>query len=515
MALYFLLLDKVLASIYRKNRLCELPDFSIIYQLAKLRAYLMKRSFLNSIFLMLIWGTAAAQDTSLPSVAQSQALLEEKSRIESLIADLESDYGPYDARLLEPLESLAELYLSSGDFTALDLVYSRQLQLMRTDRGLDHLDNIAIVRLILENQIRLGNWSDVSDNLEHIRYLQSANQDAGVDALVAAIIEQADWLLARVYIDEPRLRARHVLDVRDLLDEAEDLVEDQYGDDSVELVPVLYRQAVILYQLVAFLNAGDGLSSETIDRLILKDGTARLQFAGGRGQGVFGGLVGSGFNIPIVDGDALVGEAYLREALSKIDDVRDIFEATSDHEALAMANIAYGDFQILLGRSSGAKSYARAQKSLIEANVPQQSIEAYFSRPQIIPMETLPLTLEQALGYENMQRSLAEEIESEGVSVGEFMSLQESAAIVRMPEEVRRYDFVEPANTVDLKFNISSRGDVSSVKVLNAQPNEGFVRSRAMKAVRRMQFRPIFDGRKTQRVRNAVIRYRFDDRRNR
>jgi TonB family protein len=103
-------------------------------------------------------------------------------------------------------------------------------------------------------------------------------------------------------------------------------------------------------------------------------------------------------------------------------------------------------------------------------------------------------------------------IDADGVSVGEFVSLQESAAIVRMSEAVRRYDFAEPANTVDLQFHISSRGNTSSVKVLNAQPNEGFIRSRAMKAVRRMQFRPVFDGGKTQRVRDVTIRYRFSDR---
>ncbi|MFT4862583.1 MAG: TonB family protein [Pseudohongiellaceae bacterium] len=478
----------------------------------KFRVFLMKRSLLNCILLMLICHTSLAQDSDVSSFSQSQALLAEKTRIENLIADMESDYGPYDARLLEPLEGLAELYLRSEEFTALELVYSRQLQLMRTDKGLDHLDNIPIVRLILENQIRLGNWSEASDNLEHIRYLQSANAEFSPDALLAAITEQADWLLARVYLDEPRLRARHLFEVRELFDEAEDLVENHYGEDSVELVPVLYRQAVILYQLVAFLNSADGLSGETIDRLILKDGIGRLQIAGANRQGLFTGLLGSGFNIPVVDGDALVGESYLREALSKIDNVRDIFEATSKLEELAMANVAYGDFQILLGRSSGANSFTKAQNLLLESNVPALSIAAFFAQPQVIPMETLPLTLEQALAGRTAQIMLVPAIDADGVSVGEFVSLQESAAIVRMSEAVRRYDFAEPANTVDLQFHISSRGNTSSVKVLNAQPNEGFIRSRAMKAVRRMQFRPVFDGGKTQRVRDVTIRYRFSDR---
>jgi hypothetical protein len=475
----------------------------------------MKRSLLNTIFCLLACSAGLAQDAEVPSLRQSQALLEEKSRIEILIADLESNYGPYDVRLLEPLESLAELYLSSEEFTALDVVYSRMLQLMRTDSGLDHLDNIPIVRLILENQIRLGNWSDASDNLEHIRYLQSANIESSPDALVTAITEQADWLMARIYLDERRLRARNLLQVRELFEEAEDLIEDRYGDTSIELVPVLYRQALTLYQLVAFLNADGSLASETIDKLVLEDGVARLQLAGGRSQGVFPGLFGPGFNIPIVDGDGLIGEAYLREALSKIDAVRDIFEAEGNKEALAMANVAYGDFQILLGRSSGTKNYARAQELFIEAALPEQAIDDYFSQPQIIPMATLPLSLSQALLEKNTQSKLVDGVDSSDKFVGEFVSLEESAAIVSMSDAVRRYDVALPAYVVHLKFSINSRGGVSSVKVLDAQPNDGFVRRTASKAVRRMQFRPVFDGRKTQRVRDVTIAYRFDDMENR
>ena len=475
----------------------------------------MKRSFINSVLFSLLCGVALAQDGDVSSLSQSQAMIEEEARIESLIAEFESDYGPYDVRLLEPLESLAELYLSSEEFAALDEVYSRQLQLMRADQGLDHVDNIPIVRLMLENQIRLGNWSAASDNLEHIRYLQSANSTSAPDNLVAAITEQADWLMARIYLDEPRLRSRNLLKVRDLFEDAEALVEGHYGDESIELVPVLYRQALVLHQLVAFLNADGSLASEAIDGLILEDGIGRLQTVTGRGQGAFTGLLGPGFNIPIVDSDSLVGEAYLREALSKIDDVRDIFEAENNLEALAFANVAYGDFQILLGRSSGAKNYKKAQELLVDAGFSTERINEYFDRPQMIPMEVLPLSLAQAEAQKSQELEHAPATEFDGVFIGEFVSLQEAAAIVRMPAGIRRFDIPEPANSVDLKFNISTRGNTSSVKILNAEPNEGFVRRVALHAVRRMQFRPMFDGRKTQRVREATIRYRFDDTRNR
>ncbi len=454
---------------------------------------------------------ALAQASDVSSLSQSQALLEEQTRIENLMADIESDYGPYDVRLLEPLESLAELYLSSEEFTELESVYSRQLQIMRADRGLDHPDNIPIVRSILRNQIQQGEWSEVSDSLAHIRYLQGVNSDSSPDALIAAITEQADWLMARIYLDEPRYRARNLLEVRELFEDVEDLVEERYGEESLEMAPVLYRQALINYQLVAFLNSTNSLGSETIDRLVQEDGIGRLQLSNVRG-GIFStGLIGNGINIPVVDGNSLIGESYLREGLSKIDDIRDLFEALDNQEALAMANIAYGDFQVLLGRSSGYKSYAEAQELLLNASVSRQAIDEYFQQPQVIPMETLPLTFDQALLEKTEQNSLVEGVDSDAIFLGEFISLEESAAIVRMSDAVRSFGFSEPSNVVDLKFNISSRGVTSSVRVLDAQPNQSFVRRNAAEAIKRMQFRPLFDGQKTKRVRGATIRYRFDE----
>jgi outer membrane biosynthesis protein TonB len=62
-------------------------------------------------------------------------------------------------------------------------------------------------------------------------------------------------------------------------------------------------------------------------------------------------------------------------------------------------------------------------------------------------------------------------------------------------------------NQVDLSFNISRRGAVSSVDVLEASPDERRVRTKAARALRDVQFRPaIFDG-KTKRVRDVQIRY--------
>ncbi len=471
----------------------------------------MKRSLFYLLLVCVSSSLGLAQDGEVSRLSQSQAVLAEQARIENLMADIESNYGPYDARLLEPLESLAELYSSSEEFTALEAVYSRQLQIMRADKGLDHPDNIPIVRLILKNQIQLEQWSDVSDSLAHLRYLRSTNDDSSSDSLVAAIIEQADWLMARVYVDEPRYRARNLLEVRELFEDVEDLVEEQYGENSLEMVPVLYRQALIQYQLVAFLNSENSLGSETIDRLVQEDGIGRLQLGSVRG-GIFStGLIGNGYNIPVVDGGSLIGEAYLREGLSKIDDIRDIFEVLDNKEALAMANIAYGDFQILLGRSSGAKSYVEAQELLLSASVSGQNIDEYFQYPHIIPMESLPLTFDQALAEKNERLALGESIASDAIYLGEFVALEESAAIVEMSEAVRSFGFIEPSSVVDLKFNISSRGSTSSVRVIDAQPNQGHVRRSAIEAVRRMQFRPIFDGRRTKRVRSATIRYRFDE----
>ena len=62
---------------------------------------------------------------------------------------------------------------------------------------------------------------------------------------------------------------------------------------------------------------------------------------------------------------------------------------------------------------------------------------------------------------------------------------------------------------VDLEVNISRTGNVSSVDVISAMPDERGVRRQATRAIREISFRPAIIEGATKRLRDVRIRYLY------
>lgn len=444
----------------------------------------------------------AAEDTL---IAGGTDLLRQLQNYQALLEDLESEFGPYHISLLEPLDSMEELWLEQGDFQRVAELQNRQLQVIRTVLGLQHPDLVPRLRAIITNQMRLGNWERISDHLLHIRNLLSSDTDVARQDVLQAIDDQAYWHLSRVYLDKPRQRARNLMAARELFDEMERLAEDSFGEDSPQMIPWLYKQAVNKYQLVEFLNASGGLGSDTMRRLIREDGMAKLQLYAPRSFFPWD----TSF-IPIIDGDKPIGEAYLREGLNLVVRIRSIAEAQGDLEAEAMAIIYHGDFQLLMDQGRGLRKYREAREKLQSAGILETRIEEFFNQPTPIPVDRYFSKLEDAIAYQRSSLNQIGPIASEIVHLGVFSAWNESVPATQLPvQDDPFWNLNLSYNQIDLKFSISSRGGASSTKVIGSVPDEKSVRSEARRAVRDMQFRPaIFAGR-SRRVRDVQIRYLF------
>ena len=66
-----------------------------------------------------------------------------------------------------------------------------------------------------------------------------------------------------------------------------------------------------------------------------------------------------------------------------------------------------------------------------------------------------------------------------------------------------------PQNLVDLKFNINTRGRVSSVDAVRSVPEDDRVARVASRAIREVRFRPAYVDGKATRVRDGLMRYVF------
>lgn len=456
--------------------------------------------------------TALAQSSTDRFNDAEQAL----QRYQASLQELESAHGPYHESLLEPLQSMEELLFEQGQFEELAAIQNRRLQVLRTTRGFEHLDQIPLLEEKISTALRLRQWQEIGDQLAHIQHLQAVNFGADSDQALAAMDDLATWKLARIYLDEEADRPELVLDVREIYDQALNLLEDRFPEHSPELIPWQYKRSLSLYYLVAFMNNDDGLAGETIQDVIKRDGMSRLHSY--RADAFVTGLRPGGLDrrTPIVEQGDPVGIAYLRQALGYINKIKDTAEQAGDLELLAMAELYHGDYQILMHRSSGQRSYRQARQLFVQAGISEHRLDSLLAQPIPIPLQEFHLSFDS---LEAQQLAMLENSgpaptaqDSEIVHLGVFKAWEEDLSAValprRLPEPLR---FEIESNAVELEFRINSRGETSSIDVIQSWPEERGNERVAWRALRDIRFRPAFIDNKTRSTRNARLRYQFHE----
>ena len=473
---------------------------------------LMKRPFpklFHSLCVVVLWLPALvfAQNNT---VSTSNENLRDLQRYQTQLEDMESDYGPFDNRLLEPLASMVDIYVEQGDFEQVAAIQTRQLSIMRTTLGFENPELIPVIRSMIEVQQVLGNWDAVSDQLEHIRFLVASNFGTQSEELLFAMESQAQWMLAGFYLGEPRRQSDTILDARDLYRDIYRLSEKVHGEGSEELYPWYYKRAYSLALLVQLLNTEDNFSGEMLNDLVHMDGPSRLEY------GVRGGVintspfVGLGRQIAVLDGEGLLGEGYLRQGLGFVNEILDIAEKQGNVEAEAIAHIYRGDFNVLMDRGSGSRQYRVAQEKLAEAGIAADAIAEFFSRPMPLPMPEFYSKFEELLAY---QQSILNEVTDrpdQVLHLGTFRAWHENARAVQKPissDPLLRIGL--PQFQVDLSFDISTRGNVANVDVITSVPEDRSVSREGARALREVKFRPAYEGDRARRVRDVQIRYLF------
>ena len=464
-----------------------------------------------ALFVLLCFGgflSHAAENR--PLIGSVLANAEQLAAYQMQIEDLEFEFGPYHSSLIEPLVSMIALLSESEDYERVIQLQSRQLQVMRTELGFEHPDLVPLLQSIMTTQMALGNWEEVSDQLEHIRHLLTTVDGESTEILLWAIQDQIDWLFSRITIEDRREQVRNFFKIRDLYGELEDIVEDTYGEDSLEAAPWLYKVAHHEYHLVSFLNASKGLGSESVDQLIRREGTFGLESQNRSGLSSRS-IFGNSSPTPIIDRGRPIGDGYLRDAYSMVNKIQDVVEENFDLEAQAMMKIYRSDFQLLSNRGSWIRGYRDARDMLLEAGIVKEEVHWFFERPMVIPMETLHLSFSDALA------ELRERIEpitsvKEEMHLGLFISWTEALRSTPMPQSKNPFwQLDNPFKYADISFSVSSRGRASSVDVLATAPEELDSKRSISRSVRGIHFRPAIIDNKARRVKDVHMRYRFVD----
>ena len=405
---------------------------------------------------------------------------EQVALFEKRISSLKSEFGPLDRSLIEPLEALSTLIIEAGLFEKADLLINQRLQLIRVAEGPESLSLLGTLADLLENNIRLKNWDEVTENFENINFLYSRNSQADPSSMLNSLHATRSWHLTALYVDEPRNRIDHFQDSRELLQQIRRLAEDNFAEDSPQHIPWLYQDAAEQYLIASIISSEDELGVKARDIILRREMGSR--------------------------------EAYLREGLNTVKRIGEIIETMNNAEAEAMAMIYEADFLMLQQNGTAGRKYRSAMDKLAEAGIEQERIDAFFLRPVVLPVSEFYFSLADAIAAQDADgyKISFDEDKQEAVHMGTYVAWSESVPYAEQPELPKlAASLATELRSVDVKFTIWQRGNTRTPSAQRSNPDTVRIRRDAQDAIKNMQFRPRFVDRRWKRLRGVTMNYQY------
>ena len=151
----------------------------------------------------------ALEEASAEDFALSERTAAEIERQESLFAEsikaIETDWGPYDGRLVEALLGAGRYSLEIGRYDEAAERFARALSVSRVANGLLNPEQIQILELLVESLSGAGDWKEADDRVHLAFYLQGKLLDRRSEQYAQAVIDFGQWKLAGIYNADFRL----------------------------------------------------------------------------------------------------------------------------------------------------------------------------------------------------------------------------------------------------------------------------------------------------------------------
>lgn len=471
---------------------------------------LLRRNATSLAVLALLLGTGSAAQVPAPldvtdiesAVSRAIAHTEQVETLQSQIAQLTSDSGPYDERLLLPLENLTRIMLETKNMDQAAFLLDQQLQIHRINHGLYSTEQIPLVESLLKIYGETGNWAKLNDNLGYLSWLYQRDNTLDVEARLQGLHNLGNWHLRSLGNDSREREAHHLVELAKLDKRSAELAEAHFGADNPALTPYLYDQALSdLYIALAIM-----LTSETSqDLMLLTEGI--------RDRPVFGSSIQTMPLTSTADVEAVFGSRAstviersfknnMDDNIAKLKRIQELYATASDPEAEAMALMYLADsvlmrqqFEKRPGKFAGVQRgtssvgsamthYEAALTKFAEAGIPQASLAAYTQCPILLPITKFHDRLKDA-------EMPCERDASTGVlDLGEHSLV--STLIPGLEGNVSK-DVDSIVATV--RFAVGANGQVSHHNVISIEPDDTPSRVKVRKLLEILQFRPaLIDG---------------------
>ena len=171
------------------------------------------------------------------------------------IAEQEKLHGAMDAELGEQLLGLGLLYKNHEQYDKAVEVLNRSLQIKRVNDGIQNMDQIPILKALIETNTAAKNWDELDRNYHLLLWVYQRNLDAGDPDLLPIIDIVGHWKLAAYRNGLLSERPSTTLyDLIDMYQSTVNIMTKLYGDDDPRLIRPLKGLSIARYQLATMIT---------------------------------------------------------------------------------------------------------------------------------------------------------------------------------------------------------------------------------------------------------------------
>lgn len=314
----------------------------------------------------------------LPGITSGQTSftgdsLDELERARALLYSQRERLEPMDARLLEPIEQLADQLMAQNQFDEAHDMLDRAMQITRLQDGLYTEQQRPLLKKKIDNYANRRDWESARESMEHLYWLYTEKSRYLDTNLVEDLLELAQVHLRGVAEDTSYMQAYHFNRSAQVRWLALGVAERLWGKTDERLVPIVYSQLRQLHLQTVALWRG-GATSYNLRKVapgseIMRDRDEANELF-------------------YLTGLGLINNLYMIYAESE----------APDAEAMAMTNLYLADWHILYGHPRAAtETYQQAHQQLLSAGIDAERVNDLFGQPMVIPDTEFYASVEGAI----------------------------------------------------------------------------------------------------------------------
>ncbi|AWF79938.1 hypothetical protein BTJ40_03400 [Microbulbifer sp. A4B17] len=290
----------------------------------------------------------------------SEAVENYRERIE----ELEAQYGAYGAGIDEQLLGLATALQKAGAHEQAVSEFRRAMLINRVNEGLYSLNQIPMIKRLIESQIALNQWEEANDNQQYLYWLYQKNYGEKDPRMLPVINNLSRWHLQAYVEEKGDTLFEHLISATNLYSLAVDIITKNFGSSDLRLVDALRGLKATNYYLATY-------KGEPNAPVII--------------NASFGGSGPNSHQRTKLDHYRMKSFNTGKKAITRIVDVYQR-NPKSPPAASAKAKVELGDWYMMFNKwHSARQTYGEAYKSLWDNGATNDEIEDIFGRPVALP----------------------------------------------------------------------------------------------------------------------------------